>query len=70
MIEYEVRRELFRVTEWRDGAVYKTESLGYAWFDEKMVKDNNPAETNLIYAAPSTKGPFAGQMNIRRKRGR
>jgi hypothetical protein len=27
----EVRREVWKVTEWREGQVYKTESLGLIW---------------------------------------
>lgn len=68
--EYEVLREVFRVTEWRDGAVYKTESQGIGWYDEAVVKANRPADTNLIYSPPSTKDlPYEGSwLMIRRKR--
>lgn len=68
MMEYELRRELWRITEWRDGCVYKTESVGVDWFDEKVVRKNKPATTNLIYVAPSSTGPYADTLNIRRKK--
>jgi len=34
---YEVLRQVYEVTEWKDGAVYKTVSRGYKWvgMDEK-----------------------------------
>lgn len=68
--KYEVLREVWRITEWRGDAVYKTVSQGIAWYDEALVKANRPADTNLIYAAPSTKDlPYEGSwLMIRRKR--
>lgn len=67
-MEYEFYRELFRITEWRDGTVYKTESLGYGWFDEATIKANRPLETSLIYSVPSTKVQAEIGSGIRRKR--
>jgi hypothetical protein len=62
---YEEYRELFRITEWRDGCVFRTESLGYGWFPQAEVKANRPAESDLIYAAASDE--FAQtHMTIRR----
>jgi hypothetical protein len=29
------RRSVWKILEWRDGCVYKTELLGYIWLDEK-----------------------------------
>lgn len=58
--------ELFRITEWRDGCVFKTESQGHDWFNKAVVDANKPAETNLIYASPN--GEYADQVNIRRKK--
>lgn len=65
--QYEVYRELFKITEWRDGCVFKTESQGYAWFDLEVEKANRPAETNLIYASPSDEFSL-GNMTIRIKK--
>ena len=50
---YEVYMELFRITQWRDGCVYRTESEGCAWFRKALVDANRPAETNLMYVAAS-----------------
>lgn len=52
-LEYDVYREVFRITEWRDNAVFATVSLGYEWIPEWKTKQNNPGITNIIYAAPS-----------------
>lgn len=65
-MKYEVRRELFRITERRGGATYKTESQGVAWFDMDLVDANKPGETDLIYASPS--GVYEDMLNIRRKK--
>jgi hypothetical protein len=32
-VEYELYRELWRITEWRDGAVFKTEMVEKGWYD-------------------------------------
>ena len=51
IIEYEVYVEVFKVTEWHDNSVYKTQSLGCDWFNEEFVKANRVNETNLMYVA-------------------
>jgi hypothetical protein len=51
---YEVLRELFEITEWKDDSVYKTKSLGYMWIAAHVEKQNVPRESNLIYAVPPT----------------
>jgi hypothetical protein len=48
----EVYREVFQVTEWKDDAVYKTKSLGFLWIAKFMEEQNQPRETNIIYAPP------------------
>jgi hypothetical protein len=63
-VEYELRRELYQITQWKDDSVYRTESLGIAWFDQSVVDSNKPRETNLIYASVDN-----DEMNIRRKKG-
>jgi len=66
-IEYEVYRERFRITERRDGCVYRTESLGTGWFDDNMVKANEPGKTDIMYVAASDE--FAeNNTTIRKKR--
>lgn len=59
--QYEVLREVFRITEWKDGAVYKTVSEGNQW-----VPFGTPYQVDgRIYAHPSSsyRGPA-----IRRKK--
>jgi len=68
--EYEVYRVRWRITEWRDGAVYKTEQIDEGWFDGETVKANRPGETDIIYGPVSTDHPMARQMTIRAKRNR
>lgn len=62
--KYELYREKYIVTEWRDDSVYKTESQGYGWFD--MAEVDHPPR-GVIYASPATDhdGPLVA---IRRKR--
>lgn len=64
MGDYKVRREVFRITEWKNGEVYRTVSEGYYWLDEDYVKNNKPGETNIIYASPSSE--YLYQVNIKR----
>lgn len=52
MNSYEHYREVFKITEYRDGAVYQTESQGYRWVSTNELK--NPPE-DTIFASPSTK---------------
>jgi hypothetical protein len=62
---YEEYREVFKITEWRDGCIYKTVSLGHGWFSKDIIDINKPDESNLIYAAASD--DFAREnMTIRR----
>lgn len=63
--QYEVFTERRRITEWRDGCVYRTLSEGLHWVDMLTVETNKPGETNITYAPPPTS--FKG-MTIRRKR--
>lgn len=60
--QYEVLREVFRVVEYRDGAVYRTESLGVHWVDE------GPAPKGYIHAPVSTDSPHASAVGIRKKK--
>jgi hypothetical protein len=65
--EYELYQEIFEITQWRDGCVYKTISLGTDWFDESVSKENIPSKTNLLYVAANDE--FARtHMTIRKAR--
>lgn len=41
--------EVYRVTEWRDGAVYKTEFVEERWVPMEQEGSDSPSE---IFAAP------------------
>jgi hypothetical protein len=63
----EAYREKFEITEWRDGCVYATRSLGCGWFDVDEMNANRPAETGVMYVAASDE--FAqNNMTIRKKK--
>lgn len=53
-MQFELYREKIRITEWKDGAIFKTVSEGCEWFDEKFVQDNRPRESNMMYVLPSS----------------
>lgn len=64
-VEYEQYVEAFEVTEWRDGCIYGTKTLGCGWFPTARVKANIPRDTNIVYVAASDE--FAqNNMTIRR----
>lgn len=50
---YDVYRELFRITEWRGGAIYRTKSQFVGWFPMEDVDANVPALSGLLYVAAS-----------------
>jgi hypothetical protein len=60
---YEVYREVFKITERRDGAVYRTESQGFQWVDGDIARRYQDGD--LIYAAPPLE--YDG-VTIRRKK--
>jgi hypothetical protein len=63
----EVYREKFEITEWRDGCVYNTRTLGCGWFDADEVQANRPGSTGVTYVAASD--TFAkNNMTIRKKK--
>ena len=43
--------EKIRITEWKDGCVYRTASEGTGWFSDRVLEANYPLETNVIYIA-------------------
>ena len=66
-IEYEVYVEVFAVQEWRRDEVLRTASTGTRWVNKKVVDNNLPNLTNIIYAAASDE--FAkDNVTIRRKK--
>lgn len=65
-IKYEVYREMFAITEWRDGSVYRTESLGCDWFPQDLVDSNLPRVTQVMWVPVSKVHPMADQVCIRR----
>jgi hypothetical protein len=50
---YEVYVQRFRITEWRNGAVFRTEPLEHGWHDKSVADANRPRESGIIYAAAS-----------------
>jgi hypothetical protein len=48
-LKYDLFREVFEIVEWKDGAVYLTETRGLKWIPEEEFRNNRPQETNLIY---------------------
>lgn len=48
---YDVYREKYKITEYRDGAVYRTESQGVGWFPMEDVDANVPAISGIGYVA-------------------
>lgn len=52
-VEYEVYRERFRVTEWRNESVFRTVSEGHTWVPMSTIEANVPRQTNVTYASVS-----------------
>jgi hypothetical protein len=48
--KYELYRQLFYITEWRDGCVFRTRPAECGWYPESTIKANEPRKTNLIYS--------------------
>jgi hypothetical protein len=46
VVEIEVLRDLFRVTEWRDGAVFRTELIDRVW-----VSPDQAAPVGCVYGS-------------------
>ena len=60
MTAFEKWVEVFEVTEWRDGAVFRTKSLGHQWVDADTT-----AGDGIIWAAP-TEAPDEGDLTFRK----
>lgn len=63
--EYELWREKWRITEWKDDSVYKTEKFDEGWWPMAEVNANLPRETNVIFVRGGVNAPLTA---IRRKR--
>lgn len=50
-IVYELYRERYRITEWRNGTVYAVESEGCHWVEDSVYDANVPAVTGILYAS-------------------
>jgi hypothetical protein len=58
--------EVWEITEWRNGAVYKTRNTGETrWLTEKELKENHPIETDIIFSVMPMS--FTGQTVRTRK---
>lgn len=64
--EYEVLMEAYVVTEWRDGMVWKTKSLGKRWVPMGSTAEG-PERDAVRYAALSTDDPDAFTLPRRRQ---
>lgn len=47
--ELEHLMDVYKITEWRDGCVFKTEKLGEQWISDSKINRNKTQETNLLY---------------------
>ena len=50
-VKFERYMEKFIVTQWKDGCVYKTQSLGCAWFPDDVINDHR--DPSVMYVAAS-----------------
>lgn len=48
-------RELVQVTEWKDGCIYRTKSLGEVWVDADKAECYKPDVDGKMYTSISTK---------------
>lgn len=66
MSDFELYRSQWRITAWKDGAVYKTELVKTDWFPTDAIENNRPAETNLTYSPPIEANTQAEVRGIRK----
>jgi hypothetical protein len=62
---YELYRARYRILEWRDDSVYKTEFVDTGWFGEDEIEANKPRETNILFVTSNDTEPL---VHIRRRR--
>ncbi len=65
--QFEHLVEVYRVTEYRDGAVYRTESLGKRWVTMKYNLGRNPENPEEFFGPISTTDPDARTIPRRKK---
>lgn len=63
--DYEVYREIWRVTEWRDGAIYKTEFVEKRWVPMGLRSFHKDGQRYIV-SAISTSDPDNGTLPRRR----
>ena len=63
---FELYRTKWRITAWRDGAVYATEAVETAWFPMHEVENNKPADTGYTFSSPVEANTQAELRGIRR----
>jgi hypothetical protein len=66
--DFELYRAKWNITEWRDGAVYRTTFVEDAWVDETDVSNNKPAESGFTYGVPMQPTTQAEMRGIRKKK--
>lgn len=66
MSDFELYRSQWRVTAWKDGAVYQTELVTTSWFPVDQVENNKPAETGVTYSPPVEANTQAELRGIRK----
>ena len=54
MRQYQVLREVFRITMWKDDSIYRTVSQGHRWITPETERDNVPKTSGVLYAPPSS----------------
>ena len=49
-VKYQGLRQVFKIVEWRNGCVYRTKQIGYAW----VTLDTQSEDKNIQYHSIST----------------
>ncbi|MHA2067682.1 MAG: hypothetical protein ACXABY_25250 [Candidatus Thorarchaeota archaeon] len=66
MKKYEALRSLWRVTEWKDGCILKTEFVGNLWVElDSDMRDPAPPDGH-IYGSISTKANIYPQIRVKK----
>ena len=50
-MKHQSLRQVFKITQWKDGCVFKTKPVGYCWL---TIGYNYQHDSNLIYSSVST----------------
>ena len=65
-MNFELYRAKWRITAWRNGAVYQTEFVEDAWWPDHEVENNRPAESGFTFSPPRYPTTQAERRGIRR----